>query len=496
MTLLDYCEHDALGIAELVSKGEVTSCEVLDQALARAEAVNSKVNAIVHFMAEEAKATAQNPIDGPFHGVPFLLKDLNAAYAGFPMSHGSRLLKNFTCEWTDDIVKRYRNAGLVVFGKTNTSEFGILPVAEPDVFGPTKNPWNLGRTAGGSSGGAAAAVATGIVPIAHASDGGGSIRIPASCCGVFGFKPSKGLAPSGPNASELFFGYGTQHVISRSVRDSAAALDVIAQPHSLARLKTPSFRAVTSNKPQKRGLRIAVGATPYVDVVVDASCIAALWEAAHCCEDLGHYVEEAAPEFDRDLFRQDFFIVTCAGSLAALNFWQRSLGRNVSRPEIEVVTQLCRIIASNFSAAEFLDARDRLMSVQRRMETFLETFDVVLTPTLAIPPPELGSLRVPPLLTRILDISFSWPLREIYGCGWVIEQIMRRFPTVVYRFTPFAQLANVAGLPSMSVPLSRNSEGLPIGSMFTSAIGRDGMLLELASQLESHQAWRKLLPRC
>lgn len=497
----DYSQYDALDLAGLIRKGDVTAAEVLEQAITRADAVNPKINAIVYFMREEARKVARSPQPGTFYGVPFLLKDVYAAYRGFPMSHGSRLLKDFVPDWNDDVTARYVQAGLVVFGKTNTSEFGILPTTEPDVFEPARNPWDPGRTPGGSSGGAAAAVSSGIVPIAHGSDGGGSIRIPASCCGVFGFKTSRGLSPSGPKASELFFGYGSQHVISRTVRDSAAALDVIAQPKSIARLQTESFHQivareqilVASNRP-RRALRIAWSKTPYVAVDVDSDCIIAVCSTAKFCQQLGHEVEEAAPEIDGEQFARDFFVVTCAGALMALTFWQKHLGRTISRPEIETVTQLCRIIASNFSAGEFLAARDRLMSIQRKVEAFLEKYDAILTPTLASLPPRLGQFRPPPIVADILDVSFRWPFRLVYGCKWVVEQIIRRFPDLVYRFTPFAQLANIAGLPSMSVPMSTNSQGLPVGTMFTAGLARDAVLFELASQLELLPSWQRSRP--
>ncbi len=487
----EFSSFDALGLAELVSTKQVTPSELLAQAISRAVAVNPKINAIVRPMHSQGRQAAQSMLSGAFAGVPFLLKDIHAAYAGVPLSNGSRLLRKFVPNADAEIVTRYKESGLVIFGKTNTSEFGILPVSEPDLFGPTRNPWDTRFTSGGSSGGAAAAVAAGIVPMAHGSDGGGSIRIPSSCCGLFGFKPSRGISPNGPDASELFFGYGTQHVLTRSVRDSAAALDAIAGPERGSFYKSISpqgyLRSLKSSVPS---LRVALTTAPFLPATVNQECVRAAQKAATICEDLGHVVEEAAPRINRREFGHDYTVMCAAGVSLAIRFWEEHFGRSVGRPDIEEVTRLYREIGNNLSGTEVLFARDRLLSVQREMARFFRNYHVLLTPTLATPPVRIGNFEPSGILQTILDLSLSLPLRDVFKVDWALQQVIELLVSFGYAFTPFAPLANIAGLPSMSVPLFQNSNGLPIGVMFTSALGRDTLLFQLAGQLESSHPWK------
>jgi len=488
----DYSKYDALGLAELVSKGQVTASELMEEAISRAAAVNPKINAIVGTMNARGRKDALTPVPGPFTGVPFLLKDIHAAYAGVPLTNGSRLLRKFRPQEDAEIVRRYKRGGLIVFGKTNTSEFGLLPVAEPDLFGPTRNPWNTNRTAGGSSGGAAAAVAAGIVPMAHGSDGGGSIRIPSSCCGLFGFKPSRGISPNGPDASELFFGYGTQHVLTHTVRDSATALDVVAGPERASFYRAiPVLNYAQAVQSPVPPLRIALTTDPFLPADVHPECDAAARRAATFCEDLGHTVEEAAPNINTEEFGRDYTVMCAAGVSLALRLWEGYFGRPVGRPDVEEVTALYREIGNNLSGPEVMFARDRLMAAQREMARFFRRYHVMLTPTLALPPVKIGHFEPRGLLQQILDLSLTLPFKDVFKSEFAREQVISWVVRYGYSFTPYAPLANIAGLPSMNVPLFQNQKNLPIGVMFTSALGRDTLLFKLAAQLESAHPWRQ-----
>ena len=494
MSFSEYDNHDALGLAELVRKGEVSSIDLVEEAIARAEAVNPQINALVIPMFEEARKRARGPLpEGPFRGVPFLLKDLRAAYAGVPMRAGSRLLADYVPQHDAELVKRYKAAGLVIFGKTNTPELGILPVTEPDIYGPTRNPWNPAFTPGGSSGGSAAAVAAGIVPAAQGGDGGGSIRIPASCCGLFGLKPSRGRMPSGPDDSEIFFGFATEHVLSRTVRDSAALLDVTEGPEltSIYHAKAPERPFLEEAKLPPGRLRIAFTTRAFLPGKASPTCVRATEEAAALCGSLGHDVEEARFEIDGHRFARNFFLMFCAGVATEFLWFRKLVGREVTTADVEPSTFVCGLIGKNMSAAEFNVSLRELREAQRAIGRFYQHFDLVLTPTLAVPPLPVGALK-PRMQEMLLEtVGRTSPLRALLKIPGLVDAFVDR----AYAFTPFTPIANVTGQPSMSVPFTWNDDDLPIGVMFTGRLGEEATLFRLAAQIEAARPWTTKTPR-
>lgn len=467
---------DAIALASLVRTGEVTPLELVDAAIERIEKVNGTLNAVVTPMFELARETAKSPLpDGPFKGVPFLLKDLQAAFNGVRMTCASRYLQDFVPNHDSELVARYKRAGLITVGKTNTPEFGILPTTEPQLFGATRNPWDVSRTPGGSSGGSAAAVASGMVPAAHANDGGGSIRIPASCCGIFGLKPTRGRNPLGPDFGDVFGGLVAEHAVTRSVRDSAALLDATSgmqagDPYYAPPPARPFLEEVGA-PPGK--LRIALFTSPPSGAPVDPDCIEAVEDAARLCADLGHEVEQV-PTFREMSINPDMLVDAFMTHWAAGNAWlidslSYAVGRKPVEGELEPLTQALVAMGERRTAPQYLLAVQILQVYARRMASIFEKYDVMLTPTLAEPPPPLGSFDAPPD-----DPTF--PLRR---SGL---------------FCPFTPLFNGTGQPAMSVPLFWNAAGLPIGAQFAARFGDEATLFRLAAQLEAARPWNERRP--
>ncbi len=463
--------YDAIALASLVRKGEVTPLELVDAAIERIESVNDKLNAVVTPMFDLARETAKSQLpDGPFKGVPFLLKDLQAAFKGVRMTAASNYLKEFVPDHDSELVARYKRAGLITIGKTNTPEFGILPTTEPRLFGATRNPWDISRTPGGSSGGSAAAVAAGIVPAAHANDGGGSIRIPASCCGVFGLKPTRGRNPLGPDFGDVFGGLVAEHAVTRSVRDSAALLDATSgmqagDPYYAPPPARPFLEEVGA-PPGK--LRIALLLTPPSGAPVDVDCIRAAEDAARLCADLGHEVEEAPTirelSINPDMLVDAFMTHWAAGNAWLIESLSYAVGRKPVEGDLEPLTEVLIAMGHRRTAPGYLLAVQILQVYSRRIAALFEKYDVLLTPTLAEPPLLLGSFDAPPD-----DLTF--PLRR---SGL---------------FCPFTPLFNATGQPAMSVPLYWSDAGLPIGSQFAGRFGDEATLFRLAAQLEEARPW-------
>ncbi|QIG43309.1 amidase [Nocardioides anomalus] len=479
----DYRDHDAVGLAELVRDGQVTPAELLDAARARAREVNGRINAIVVEVDPPAPAGGG---DGPFAGVPFLLKDLGQDLAGYPTSGGSRALATTPVTENATVVDRWLAAGLVVFGKTNTPEFGAKGITEPHLFGPARNPWDTDHTPGGSSGGSAAAVAAGIVPCAAASDGGGSIRIPASACGLFGLKPSRGLVPSGPVAGEAIGGTATHGVVSRSVRDTAAMLDVLVGPSPESPyLAAPPLSPYAGEVGQDPGpLRIGVWTGSSINPDPHPEALAAARESAALLTSLGHEVEEldAAP-FDDAALARDFltsWFVYVAHAVAEAKAFGGA-GDGGFEPDTLVMAALGRAT----SPVDFVRAVESRQLAVRRMAAFHQRYDLLLTPSTATPPPRVGALDLPPALQRA-----QRGLIKARGAG------LLRFTPVVDQlisenlgWVPYTQLANLTGLPAMSVPLHWTPQGLPIGTQLVGRLGAEAVLLRLAAQLEQAQPW-------
>lgn len=462
---------DATGSAELVRRREVKPLELVEAAITRIERINPTLNAVIAPMFDEARRRAQEPLSGPFAGVPFLLKDLWAEYAGTALSEGCRFLTgHYTSALDSELVARHKRAGLVVVGKTNTPELGILPTCEPRLFGATRNPWDLGRTPGGSSGGSAAAVAAGLVPMAHANDGGGSIRIPAACCGVFGLKPTRGRNPCGPHYGDGYVGLIAEHAVTRSVRDSAALLDATAGPDLGDPYWAPpparSFLAEVGADPGR--LRIAFTTVAATGEPVHPDCVAAAQAAARLAIDLGHEVAEDAPSIDGEALTPAFITLWSAGCAWAIDDWARRTGRVPSPEHFEPLTWLLIEMGRRRSASDLLLAVQDLQRISRGIARFFAAYDVWLTPTLATPPPPLGSFE-----------KADDPLHGLRQAAL---------------FVPFTPIANVTGQPAMSTPLYWTAEGLPIGSHWIARFGDEATLFRLAAQLEAARPWGSRRP--
>jgi amidase len=462
---------DATAQAELVRGKEVQPLELVEAAIGRIERVNPQLNAVVTPMFEQARKAARGNIpDGPFRGVPFLLKDLLAAYAGVPMSWGSRLLQFYVPDHDSELVRRYKKAGLIVLGKTNTPEFGILPTTEPRLFGAARNPWNPERITGGSSGGSAAAVAAGMVAMAHGNDGGGSIRIPASCCGLFGLKPTRARNPLGPDLGDIMGGLVAEHAVTRTVRDSAALLDATAGPDFGDPYWAPPparpFAEEVGRDPGR--LRIAFTAKAPTGVPIHPECVKAVREAANLCADLGHEVEEDSSRIDGELFTKSFIDVWASGSGSMLATIEK-LGLKIAPEAIEPLSWALYEKGKKVTGPDYLAAQAALQSMAREIARFMQKFDLLLTPTLAEPALPLGWFEPPR----------DNPLQALERAA---------------AFVPFTPIANATGQPAMSVPLYWTGDGLPVGAHFIARFGDEATLFRLAAQLEAARPWKERKP--
>ncbi len=464
---------DATAQADLVRRKQVKPIELVEAAIERIERLNPKLNAVVTPMYDHAREAAKGKLpDGPFTGVPFLLKDLCAMYAGVRQTSGSAFVKDFVPDHDSELVKRQKRAGLVIVGKTNTPEFGILPTTEPHLFGPARNPWNTKHSTGGSSGGSAAAVAAGIVPIAHANDGGGSIRIPASCCGVFGLKPTRARNPLGPDFGDMMAGFVAEHAVTRSVRDSAALLDVtagpdIGDPYWAPPQKRPYLQEVGADTGK---LRVAVMTESPTGTPVHADCKKAVREAAELCSKLGHEVTETALNVDAAALNQAFITVFTAGGAAfMMQAFAMITGRTPTPDQFEPLTWAVAEMGKQHSAPDYVIAVTMLQQVSRYIARFMVDYELILTPTLAEPPLPLGTLDSPP----------ENPLQGLFRAG---------------DYVPFTPICNMTGQPAMSVPLYWNNEGLPIGTHFIARFGDEATLFRLAAQLEQARPWANRRP--
>jgi amidase len=489
----DYDKYDGLGLAELVRKKEVKPNELVEEAISRIERLNPQLNAVIYKMYELARQAADKDLpDGPFKGVPFLMKDIFMAYAGVRLTNGSRFLKDYIPDHDSELVKRFKAAGVIVVGKTNTPEFGLVPVTEPELFGPTKNPWNLARTPGGSSGGSAAAVAARIVPLAHGNDGGGSIRIPASCCGVFGLKPTRGRNPIGPDYGEAWRGLVCDHVLTRSVRDSAAMLDATAGPDvgALYYAVPPArpFLSEVGTDPGK--LRIAFTSKPFLGGIVDKDCVKGLGATAKLCQGLGHEVVEAEPQIDGKAFARAFLTMVCVETRAVIEENEALLKRKASFKDFEPSTWVLGLLGRQCRAPEFSKSLNLIQHAARQIGEFFEKYDVMLTPTLAIPPVVTGALQ--PKGSQLMAMKLLGRL----NAGKLISMFsgIDVLAEHVFEFMPYTPLFNVTGHPAMSVPLHWNDGGLPIGMQFVGRYGDEGTLFRLASQLEKARPWSERIP--
>ncbi|RZU37101.1 amidase [Fluviicoccus keumensis] len=485
----EYDRYDALGLAELVKRGEVSPVELLEEAIERRNRINPFINAVILDMGRQARETLRQGVpDGPFSGVPFLIKDLLAAYAGVPLTSGSRAYRHYIPDFDSEMVKRYKASGAVIFGKTNTPEFGLMGVTEPALYGITRNPWHLERTPGGSSGGAAAAVAAGIVPMASGGDGGGSLRIPASCCGLVGFKATRGRNPHGPAVSEPWFGQVQEGVISRSVRDTAAMLDATHGPDQGALYAAPSYsgRFLDEVSVAPGRLRIAWTAEPLLrDGVMEPECLKGLEATVRLLESLGHEVVEAAPVLDKQALAEGYLLRIAAATAGEVGEAERTLGRRLTLDDFETETWSLVRLGQSFTAGA-LDNANRLIYGQlRRFDAFMQGYDVFLTPTLASPPPGFGEFR--------LKGAEKWlaPLAKRFPVGPLVHllPILTRLAEQNFRWVTSTPVMNMSGHPSVSLPLHWTTDNLPVGMMFTGRFGDEATLFRLAGQLEKASPW-------
>lgn len=494
----EYLKHDATALAALVRRGEVAPAELLALARAQAARVQPATNALVRelpALADEqlARLGAGGSPAGTLAGVPFLVKDSVLDVPGVPTSYGSRALERLTERFPAAepaaALRRLLGAGLVVFGKTNLPELGLKGVSDSRAFGRVANPWDLARTAGGSSGGSAAAVAAGVVPMASGNDGGGSLRIPAACCGLFALKPSRGRISNGPGFGEVWFGACSEGVLSRSVRDSALALDLLAggepgDPFVATAPPVVPFADAARRAPPK--LRIAFTAASPIGTEVDAEARAAVQSAAKLLQSLGHEVEEAAPAIDGRALARSFTTIYFGQVLATV---RQAVALGARRDDFEPLTLLTAEIGRGTDAGALTAELLAWNGYARALAVFQQRYDVLLTPTLAMPPQRHGAGDATPLAEWFRCLAarvgiVRW-LARVGLLEGTIEQLTRDNMAPV----PFTQLANLTGVPAMSVPLHWTAGGLPLGVQFVGRMGDEALLLQLASQLEAAAPW-------
>ena len=465
----EYFSYDALGLAELVRTKQISSIELLEVAIALTEKLDPKLNAvpIKHF--ELARENLKNNTDsGIFNGVPFLLKDLNNYLKGTVTSGGSRVLENITADHTSELVKRTLDSGLNIFGKTNSPELGLTVTTEPVLYGPTRNPWDLDRSSGGSSGGASSAVAAGIIPMAQASDGGGSIRIPASCCGLFGLKPTRARTPLGPVSLEGWGGQSIFHCVSVSVRDSAALLDVTSGPE-----KGAPYRSAYQDKSFLEEINIEpgnlkIGYLEDSSISVDEDVEEVMNSTIDLCQKLGHSVESTKINFSSEEISLAIITIISSNVSYAVKSQSDQTGREVSNEYFENVTLQMAENGNNFSASDYVNAIKINHRLGQELEKMFDQYDVLLSPVLASPPVKIGTI----------DMNTN---------------DMKTYVERLTKYSPFTGIFNQSGQPSMSVPLFRTKDNLPVGSMFSAAFGNENLLFSLAGQLEQAQPWVKSL---
>ncbi len=476
MAIAEYDDLDAVAMADLVRKREVTALELAEEAITRIEKLNPQLNAVVLKMYEHARETARSALpEGPFTGVPFLVKDMTSHYTGFPTTHGCKFLVDIgPSDHDTEIIKRFKKAGLVTVAKTSTPEFALSATTEPTFRGPAHNPWDLSRTPGGSSGGSSAAIAARIVPMAHGGDGGGSLRMPASCCGIVGFKPSRMRTPHGPDSSSLWESCCGEFAMTRSVRDSAYLLDAVSGQDVGAYYSAPPKERPYADEilraPKK--LRIAWSASGPTNVTPHPDCVVAVQHAAKLCADLGHHVEEATPRLTpamlekmRDSYLGMFAVETACDvdEMAAL------VGRTPTADDFEPANWALIERGWRYNGADAVRFKRGLHDVARAVGPFFEQYDIYLSPTVAQPPIPLGRLD-----PNMKDDTEYWNL--------------------MLEFMPFTALFNITGSAGVSLPLWWNAANLPIGVQFLSRMGEDGVLFQLASQLEKVQPWQHRKP--
>lgn len=469
----EYCNYDGLGLAQLVRAGEVSPLELAQCATSMIEEFNPSLNAVLEAFPDVDQILAATPDGASFSGVPFLIKDLVIQAQGRSSEMGSRLAVGHVAPTDSDLMRRFRDAGLVTLGRTATPEMGYNVATETLLAGACRNPWDTTRSPGGSSGGSAAAVAAGIVPLAHANDGGGSIRIPAACCGLVGLKPTRGRVPIGPGAAEGLCGFGIEFAVTRTVRDAAALLDAVqgagvGDPYVIS---GPEFPYSDALKPAPRALRIAIASEPWSGVPVDPEIQSAVAAVARTCESMGYAVEEARPSVDAEAFAQANTDLWSA----AIAHWVVDIcaatGRSADQSTLEQATLAIHEHGLSLSAVDLLHAQDYFNQLNREFGHFFRNYDLLLTPTTS---------------------QLAWPVGQHASSGGSYSA--RSWTDHVFTPAPFTAVFNCTGQPAISLPLARSKGGLPIGIQFAAAYGREDLLLSLAAAFEEAMPWPRIAP--
>lgn len=472
MAFPDYAKYDGLGLAGLIARKDVSPSELVEEAIARVERHNGKLNAVVYKTFDRARSAAKLPVRGAFGGVPYLLQDILGAQKGVPTRQGSNFIPPAPSPHDSTLVRRFTAAGLISLGKTNVPEFGLVPTTESAIYGPACNPWSLDHSTGGSSGGAGAAVAAGIVPLAHANDGGGSIRVPASANGLVGLKPTRGRNPLGPDLGDVMGGLVCEGVVSRSVRDTAAVLDATAgnemgDPY-WAPPKEDSYLEACQRAPGK--LKVAFTTKSLFGVSFDPECVAAIQSTAKLLESLGHHVEEASPALSGEAYVASFMPIWAAGVTMLIDGVAMMTGRVPHESDFQGVTWGFYQQGKQVTAAQYLMSWFQVQTMSRQVAQFHETHDVWMTTTLGTPPVRNGTL----------DMQ---------------EKDLLKATAPLYTYMPYTPLPNLTGQPAISLPLAWAKNGLPIGLHFAGRFGDEATLLRMAGQLEQAKPWADLHPK-
>ena len=489
MNPLSYPHYDATALSELIRKKEVSAVEVVEAAIARLERLNPELNAVIHKMYEKARSAAKEiTMQGTFAGIPVLLKDIGQEIGGEPCTQGAKALRDYRAAEDSTYTKRMRAAGVIILGRTNVPEFGLMGITEPELYGPTRNPWNTGYTPGGSSGGSAAAVASGMVPLAGASDGGGSIRIPASYCGLFGLKPSRGRNPAGPFVGRSWEGASVAHVLTRSVRDSASMLDQLKGYEAGTAFAPPPFDhnylECVLQGPQHK-MKIAFTADSPFGTAVHPECRKAVTRAAELLESLGHRVEERKLPLDGNKIAQSYMTLYFGDTAATIALLERVLGRKARMNDMELATWMLGLVGKVVSSEEWVLGLNEWDAAAYRMETFFKDYDLFMTPTAADLQSKIGEQVLSGSEAVLMKMVYHLKLVKTLKKLGFVESLIKRS----LQRTPFTQLANLTGQPAMSVPLHLSPEGLPLGVQFIAAKGREDKLYRLAGRLEQTEQW-------
>ena len=460
----EYKEYDALGLSELLQKKEVSAKELLEEAIFLTETLDPLINAVPQKHFELAMAQAETDLKGPFFGVPFLLKDLHSSLEGTITSDGSRSSAKNVADFTDTLTQRCLDSGLVIFGKTNSPEFGLTVTTEPVLFGPTRNPWNLNHSAGGSSGGAAAAVAAGIIPMAQATDGGGSIRIPASCCGLVGLKPTRARTPRGPKVFEGWAGQSIAHCVSISVRDSALLLDATSGPEIGSPYHAPYQKDSFLSSLEKNPKNLKIAYIVPESISIDAEVKDVMTKTFSLLESLGHYVESKSIDLPTDEIMTTIAAVISSSLANKIDEMEKQIGKNLDNTMLENVTLQMQKNGKEVLAKDYIQAVKTNHKIGYEVEKMFLDFDILLSPVLAKPPVEIGNIDLN--TTDFADYA---------------EKLST--------YTPFTGIFNQSGHPSISLPLYRTPKNLPVGTMLTASFGNESLLFGLARQLEVAEPW-------